>query len=104
MFYGPLSASRIVGECSLDPYNYQTIEISRTADSLKFDLDGKEWSLDQDRKDLVISGSIDAIGWRTSRPTTTYDNKIYVKYLMAQNLHTKSGNLNIRIFRSKSIH
>ena len=99
MFYGPLSASRIVGECSLDPYNYQTIEISRTADSLKFDLDGKEWSLDRDRKDLVISGSIDAIGWRTSRPTTTYDNKIYVKYLMAQNLHTKSGNLNIRIFR-----
>ena len=100
MFYGPLSASRIVGECSLDPYNYQTIEISRTADSLKFDLDRKEWSLDQDRKDLVISGSIDAIGWRTSRPTTTYDNKIYVKYLMAQKIQTKSGSLNIRIFRS----
>ena len=98
MMYGPLSASRVVGECSLNPYKYQTIEISRTADSLRFDLDGKEWSLDQDRKDLVISGSIDAIGWRTSGPTTRYDNKIYVKYLMAQNLQTKSGNLTFVIY------
>ena len=96
MLYGPLNAARIVGGCSLNAYSYQTVSITRTADLLKYDLGGKEWSVDQDRKDLVISGSIDAIGWRTSGPTTRYDNKIYVKYLMAQNLQIKSGSLTIR--------
>ena len=72
LFYsgGSWGKATVLGPTNLKAKTIQTIVIRRIGNVLKIALDGIEWN------DLLLSESIDAVGWRPLR------NTIYVKNLV----------------------
>ena len=83
LFYegGSWGRAKHLGRTNLDSFKYQKIVIKRKENSLKVSIDGKNW------KDITISASIDAIGWRPWR------NTIHVKNLKIEVPRKNNGKL-----------